>query len=273
MKYIIFLFLPLLAIGQKIIPNSPLSDYLKTVPAYKKSTEQSFYMLGDSLKLMRTETETWGTYEHVLTRKTSIGGDCLWESHTLYFPLNQWTVGSKTLQCGKIIENLTEIHSADSIIVMDEKMNVLSITLKDSLKHTSTKTFFQNQVPGKMITTEEPGKKKEEEFLGDLRQHTRIYYGVENRYDSVVEYTDQQMVFLKTVYSYNEEGDISKEEGFRPGDGFSASYRTTYTYKYDSVKNWIEKTVHRTQEEANQTSLSRKKANETVWVFKRRLEY
>jgi hypothetical protein len=270
MKYLLLLLFPALSPAQILTGLNAYSEYQKSIPAYKKSTETVYLLTNDSLKEIRSSTDTWSKNEHVVFRQEMLTGNCIWEAHTFYSPADTTRVKLQSSGCGKPMETLTEIHSRDTITLVNDEFQIKVLTVYDPANHSRTRIVPEEDRALKTITTEEKGKKREDEFINGQLQLTRIYFGKENRYDSVLQYSEKDVLFLKTVYSFNTRGDVDWEQDYRMDGEARATYRTTYTYTYDGKGNWTEKKVRRKSVRSGTNGTA---SPETIWVYKRRLEY
>jgi hypothetical protein len=274
MRYLFLFFFPALAPAQILIGLNVYSEYQKSIPAYKKSSETVFLQVGDSLKQIRSSTDTWSKNEHVVFRQELLSGNCVWEAHTYYSSTDTGRIELRSFGCGKPAEALTEIHVRDTITLINDQLQIKAITVFDPANRSRTRIIPEDDRTLKTVTTEEKGKKREDEFVNGQLQLSRIYYGKENRYDSVLQFNETNVLFMKTIYAFNTRGDVDWEQDYRMDGEVRAAYRTSYTYRYDDKGNWTEKRVRRNSFRSGaDASSSSPDSPETIWVYKRVLVY
>lgn len=242
--------------------------YQKSIPAYHISEEEVRVQIGDSLRLIRNTTESWTKNEHTVIRREALTGNCPWEAHSIYSEKDTTRIILRSSGCGKPEERLTEIHGPDSIIIQNDHFQVLATTVFDAANHTQVTTRQEDEVTIKTVTAEDKNVRKEEEFRNGQLQMRRLFFGKENRYDSILYYNENNVLFLRTVYLFNAKGDIDRELEYRISEDAPLLNKTNYTYIYDVKGNWTKK---KSERKANASSSP--SSSETIWIYTRKLTY
>jgi hypothetical protein len=272
-RLLFLLFLPVVLQAQSSQTVNVYKAYQKSLPTYKKTTTETFRLDHDSLIRLMREEETWLRNEHVYMRQSETSGDCKYEKHIYYSPKDTTSMIIKIVPCLMQEEEYTEKHGKDSTSLLDKEGELKELTLYATIDGMPTKIV---SIPGsneKTVTTEESGKKQENLISKDSLQYSTIFYGKEDRYDSVVLHDKSNRLLLKKSYYYNSHGEVITELETHQEEDYRRIYKTIYSYTYDEKNNWIEKKLRQTTISNRSMTPGKNQNSDIIWISKRTIEY
>jgi hypothetical protein len=276
MRCILLLLIPFLLPGQNTRQESLYAHYQKSRPAYKKRTEKVFFSKTDTLILSKENEETWEPEKYRVVYQAFLEKeDVVKQEYQFSYSLSDPDkVRGIYWYGGKAQDTTFETRTGDTSRTLNTRNQLVEMKVFNPKDSSSSVFHFNQGSVSRTVTIAEKGKKQELQYLSDSLQMRTVYYGKEPLYDSVVSYDKKGLLFVKTSYSYNVQGDVAEELEYHPrGDGPARWYKTSYVYVYDGRNNWIEKTVSRRNISEKTPSPGSLAPRDLIWVYKRVIDY
>lgn len=233
MKYfkIIFLIIQPFFIYCQTFETNQYIQFIKTRPNFKKSTVKSEQEVW-------TTQETWTELKYIFS--TQRDSNCINRREYIYNAKDTNIVIFKYYECDSLTEIKKTVYLPEKIIEYDSLENkVETITKYDSKKRTWTKKIKESYGDFKYTHYIDSIKKIDSEYKNGDLLITRIYYGL--NHDSCLQFDPNNKLVYKTIWKYNQFGNVIYEEDY----SFTAKkpdlYITQVSYIYDNQNNWVEK--------------------------------
>jgi hypothetical protein len=242
----ILITVPFFTFGQPIITDQ-YSKFVKNKPTYKRTVENVYWQMEDTLQQIRSDEYIWSKNSYTMNLFDLRNGKCRNKYVTKYNIKKKNLVAKKNYYCDKKVEETTEIYYNDSIEIVDSKKNLLYKTIHQSsdnswIKYTKRPAPWVNF---KYVTFVDNYSVTTFEYKDSLLISKYVYYKTGDRNDSLIQYDSKNNLIDKTFWTYNNHGDISFIQQYNPNDKWPDRIKTYYEYKYDEKGNWIEKTEKR----------------------------